>query len=710
MSGTMTEPLLDVDDLHVRFDTRDGPVHAVNGVSLGIDEGEIVGIVGESGSGKSVTALSCLRLEDPGEITGGSIRFGDTEMTAAAESAVRRIRGTGMSMVFQDPMTTLNPVFRVTEQIAESLKVHDDPDSQRLLDYLRVPGASNREEWANKQERALALMDEVGIPNPDERAEAYPHEFSGGMRQRAMLAIALASEPDLLIADEPTTALDVTIQAQILDRLRRLNETRDMAVMLITHDLGVVASICDRVVVLYGGEVMEAGPTDRILHDPRHPYTQALLECLPQHARGESELNVIGGRVPSMIGGIEGCPFASRCEYVAPECRSGEIPVVDVGAEQSAKCARLEHVGRVADRTADRRRPSRARRPRPEGEERPLLEVEGVTKEFVLDDSLVARLAGRREVVRAVSDVSLAIHEGETLGLVGESGSGKTTLANVIAGLETATRGEVRFDGAAVRGVASRDAEVLSDIGMVFQNARASLDSRMTVRATLAEPLEAHGWSRTEREDRVDELLEKVDLSPRFKGRYPHEISGGEAQRVAIARALSLSPRLLVLDEPVSALDVSVQAKILNLLVELQADLGLTYLFIAHDLNVVQYMADRIAVLYLGEIMERAPAEALFTSPANPYTETLVSAIPRVDTAGSGGPADRIVPSGDVPSPVNPPSGCVFHPRCHRADADCERAHPDLQVLDDGDRTSRCLYAEEVFRAENEDPRAQPDD
>jgi peptide/nickel transport system ATP-binding protein len=693
----MSEPLLEIDELCTRFDSREGRVHAVDGVSFGIDEGEVVGVVGESGSGKSATALSCMRLEDPGEIVDGSIRFRDTEMTTADDRTVRRIRGSGMSMVFQDPMTTLNPVYRVSDQIAESLKIHDDPDGQRLLDYLQVPLVSDRKDWQEKRRRALQLMEEVGIPEPHERVDAYPHEFSGGMRQRAMLAIALASDPDLLIADEPTTALDVTIQAQILDELRRLNEERDMAVILITHDLGVVASICDRVVVLYGGEVMETGPTERILNDPRHPYTRVLLECLPQNARHEAELHAIEGQVPDMIGGIDGCPFASRCEYAAPECRSGDIETVDVDAGHAAQCCRLERVQRDAKRPPEPGRPRRTRSTRHDPNQPPVLEVRNVTKEFPLDDSLLARLTGDRTVVRALSDVSLSIRQGETLGLVGESGSGKSTLANVVAGLETPTRGEVYLDGTPLGGVSSRDPEVLTDIGMVFQNARASLDSRMTVRQTLAEPLKAHGWKAADRRERVDELLGKVDLGERFGNRYPHELSGGEAQRVAIARALALSPRLVLLDEPVSALDVSIQAKILNLLVELQADLDLTYLFIAHDLNVVRYMADRIAVLYLGEIMERAPAERLFAAPTNPYTETLISAIPRLDPGRPAG--ERIVPQGDVPSPVNPPSGCVFHPRCHRADEECARTHPELRSAGDGE--SRCHYAEEL-EAEND--------
>ncbi|WP_158059285.1 ABC transporter ATP-binding protein [Halorussus halophilus] len=340
----MSEKILDVEGLHTQFNTGGEPVHAVNGLSFSVNDDEIVGIVGESGSGKSVTALSLARLEDPGEIAQGSIQFRGTEMTTADDRTIRRIRGDGMAMVFQDPMTTLNPVYKVSEQIVESLKVHESPESQRLLDYLKVPGFSKRREWREKQRRAVELMEQVGIPRPDQRVDAYPHEFSGGMRQRAMLAIALAREPDLLIADEPTTALDVTIQAQILDRIKQLNEELGMAVLLITHDLGVVAELCDRVIVMYGGEIMETGRTEQILHDPQHPYTRSLLDCMPQNTSRKEPLNVMEGEVPDMIGGITGCPFAQRCEYASNACREGAIETHGVAGDHEAKCCNLHEV------------------------------------------------------------------------------------------------------------------------------------------------------------------------------------------------------------------------------------------------------------------------------------------------------------------------------------------------------------------------------
>lgn len=342
MTTDETEPLLSVENLHTQFNTHGGAVHAVNGVSFSVEEGEIVGVVGESGSGKSVTALSIMRLESPGRIVDGSIRYRGRELTEATDREIRQLRGGGIAMVFQDPMSTLNPVFTVSEQIAESLKVHESPDDQRLLDYLRVPLFSKRRDWQAKTQRAVELMEQVGIPHPEERIDAYPHEFSGGMRQRAMLAVALASEPDLLIADEPTTALDVTIQAQILRELRRLNEEFGMSILMVTHDLGVVADLCDRVVVMYGGEVMESGTTEQILTEPKHPYTKALLECMPQNTARKEPLNVIEGTVPDMVGGLSGCPFASRCGHTSDECTAGDVPVIEVGTGHTAKCGELD--------------------------------------------------------------------------------------------------------------------------------------------------------------------------------------------------------------------------------------------------------------------------------------------------------------------------------------------------------------------------------
>ena len=683
------DPLLSVSDLHTRFDTPDGTVHAVNGVSFTIDEGEVVGIVGESGSGKSVTGLSVMRLESPGRIASGSVRFRDTDLTAADPATVRTVRGTDIGMVFQDPTRTLNPTFTVTEQIAESLKLHEAPDDQRLLEFLHVPPFSDRAEWRGHRERALALMADVGIPRPAERVDAYPHEFSGGMRQRATLAIALARDPDLLIADEPTTALDVTIQAQILDRLQRLSEDRGMAVLLITHDLGVVAELCDRVIVMYGGQIMETGPIDRILEAPAHPYTRALLDCLPQTMPAGRRLRTIDGRVPDLLTDPDGCPFAERCGYATDECREDPVSTVEVAPDQHAACCRLDAV--AADDPVSPRSAPAGPPPGPDPDAAAVLEVRNVTKRFAIDESLVDRLLGTQRDLEAVSDVSLSVRPGETLGIVGESGSGKSTLAGVIAGLYAPTSGEVLIDGDRVGAATDRDGSVLRDVGMVFQNPKASLDPRMAVVDLVAEPLRADDWDAPRRRRRVRELLDIVGLPESHLGRYPHELSGGQAQRVAIARAIALTPRVLILDEPVSALDVSVQAKILNLLVDLQADLGLTCVFIAHDLSVVEHVADRIAVMYLGRLMEVAPTDRLFESPANPYTAALLSAVPTVDSTGRSD--DRIILEGEVPSPVTPPDGCAFHPRCPHAEPKCEETPPPVQAVDGA--TSRCHFAED---------------
>jgi peptide/nickel transport system ATP-binding protein len=733
----VTPQLLSVEDLHTQFTTQEGIVHAVNGVSFDVHEGEMVGVVGETGSGKSVTAHSIVRLEDPGRITGGSIRFRGTEMTTADQRTIQHIRGSGMGMVFQDPESTLNPTLTVSEQIAESHKIHEEPDDANLLDYLHVPLFSDRQDWHARKERAIELMAEVGIPHPAERADAHPHQFSGGMRQRVMLAIALAREPDLLVADEPTSSLDVTIQAQILELLRRLNEEQGMSILVITHDLGVVAELCDRVIVIEGGEIVEIGTTEQILTRPRHPYTLGLLECMPQTTPRKQRLNTIEGEVPDLVGEMDGCPFAPRCAYAAEECREGAISMVDVGDGQHVKCCRLEAVARewstsrrvASDQVSGTepvggsgeqvgvsgayRSPSEERTSlggtagegtrfadfttneggirdgaRSTGEA-PIVELKNLSKRFARNDSFVDRLFGDRQLVRAVTDISFSMYEGETLGLVGESGSGKSTLANLIAGLHEPTAGEIWFEGKPVGPATTRPTEQLSNLGVVFQNPKNSLNPRMQLREVIAEPLQIHGWGRERIQARVGELTDTVELSEALLNRYPHEVSGGQAQRAAVARAIALDPDVVLLDEPVSALDVSVQAKILNLLMDLQSDFGLTYLLISHDLSVVGHVADRVAVMYLGRIMEIAPPEQLFENPTHPYTEALLSAIPRVDPTLEAG--ERTILEGDVPSPVNPPSGCLFHTRCPAAEDKCETDDPPVEQV--GDAESRCHFA-----------------
>ena len=703
--------LLSVEALQTHFDSYEGTVRAVDGVSFTVDRGEIVGVVGESGCGKSVTAQSILGIQQPGRVAGGSIKIDGTDVTTASDRELRRLRGDTVSMVFQDPTETLNPIFDVGEQIVESLKVHEDGNSQRLLEYLNAPLLGSRSDRQAKRERAVELMKQVGIASPDDRVTAYPHELSGGMRQRACLAIALASEPELLIADEPTTALDTTTQAQILEELQRINDDRGLGILLITHDLGVVAEICDRVVVMYAGEVMETGPTDRILTDPRHPYTRALLECLTQRSPPKQRLPAIEGGVPDLLGERTGCPFAPRCEHATEHCRRGPIPTVDIDegtvtcgepiAQQShdrtdaGAGSSREHPATelVTDGTGGGAAASTDTNPGDAGvrtdPQHALVEIDSVSKRYVLNDSIVDRLFDEPTQLDALDDVDLTITSGETVGLVGESGSGKSTLAGLVTGLEAPTDGEIRFDGETVGTASERSQSQLAEIGVVFQDPRSSLNPRLTVEQVIAEPLVEHR-KEDRRDERVSELFDLVGLQDAHADSYPHELSGGQVQRVGIARAIALDPQLLVLDEPVSALDASIKARILNLLLDLQERLDLTYLLISHDLDVVAHVADRVAVLYLGKLMEIGETTNLFEQPSHPYTRALLSAIPSVDPDQHG----SVSLDGEMPSSVDPPEGCVFHTRCPMAEEECRREEPSFETVDGSE--SRCHFAEQV--------------
>jgi peptide/nickel transport system ATP-binding protein len=676
-------------------------VKAVDDFDLSIREGETVGLVGESGSGKSVSALSLMQLvESPGKIASGEAEFHHEELTAdfaerypqgvgefvfpdqgyldllsAPENAMREIRGGEMSMIFQDPMTSLNPALTVGEQVAESLRLHQYGGRKKDSWWNAVreiaPSLGGKEIDEAVLQDTIDMLEEVGIPEPTERVDEYPHEFSGGMRQRVLIAIALACQPKLLVADEPTTALDVTIQAQILDLINDLQDELGMSVLFITHDLGVVAETCDRVAVMYAGDIVEVGPVDEIFHNPSHPYTYTLLESIPDETK--ERLTPIEGSVPDLIDMPEGCHFADRCPWAQPECTEGEIPHLQHGPEEvdhTAKCVLEEfdesEYGEESEAitTDDHDVGDR------------LLEVGGMKKHFSRADGMLDEwLADEVESVKAVDGVSFDIYEGETVGLVGESGCGKSTAGRTLLHLEEPTDGRIVFQGT---DLSDLDREELrdkrKDMQMIFQDPLSSLDPRMTVGQIIMEPLKIHdlpeevppeGTSRKQqRRNRVTELMEAVGLEPGQYDRYPHEISGGQRQRVGIARALAVDPDFIVADEPVSALDVSVQAQILNLLEDLQDEFGLTYLFIAHDLSVVRHISDRIAVMYLGEIVEVADTDELFADPKHPYTQALLSAIPepdpRVDTD------DRIILEGDVPSPIDPPSGCHFRTRCPR--------------------------------------------
>jgi peptide/nickel transport system ATP-binding protein len=692
--------LLDIEGLRTYFDTERGTVKAVDGIDLTIEEGETVGLVGESGSGKSVTALSAMQLiDDPGDIAGGEVRLTDPDLadrfraeydraarfvdgdeitlTDAPESAMRDVRGGAMSMIFQDPMTSLNPAVTVGEQVAESLQLHrhGKKRSDTWINAVReiIPGGNKYSEAV--REDTIEILQAVGIPEPATRLEEYPHEFSGGMRQRVLIAIALACRPELLIADEPSTALDVTIQAQILDLINDLQEEMGTSVLMITHDLGVVAETCDRVAVMYAGEIVEEGPVDEIFHNPSHPYTYTLLESIPRE--DVDRLTPIEGNVPDLIDMPQGCHFAPRCPWAKEECTEGEIPYLQHGpgdVDHRAKCI-LESfdedeygtdrgVGKEDRALGDR-----------------LVSVEDLRKYYTDREGVIDELTASTEgAVKAVDGISFDVYEGETLGLVGESGCGKSTAGRAMLYLDPPTDGRVVFAGQDLSELDSFWGRVLpmgnralrelrTDMQMIFQDPLSSLDPRMTAGQTIMEPLTIHdidpdgsGSLRERRRERVAELMEAVGLEPGQYDRYPHELSGGQRQRVGIARALAVDPDFIVADEPVSALDVSVQAQIINLLEDLQDEFGLTFLFIAHDLSVVRHIADRVAVMYLGRIVEIAETTELFSDPKHPYTQALLSAVPEPDPRASR--EDRVILSGDVPDPVDPPSGCHFRTRC----------------------------------------------
>ncbi|MCW3476949.1 ABC transporter ATP-binding protein [Limobrevibacterium gyesilva] len=656
-------PLLQVRDLRTWFLTDAGPVRAVDGVSFDLHRGETLGIVGESGSGKSVCAKSIMRLlDEPARIVEGTILFRGRDLAHLDEEGIRAVRGREIAMVFQDPMTSLNPVLRIARQLVEAMTAH------------------GRFTVAAARTRAIDLLRRMGVSAPERAVQSYPHQFSGGMRQRVMLAMGFSNEPSLLIADEPTTALDVTIQAQILDLLRELNADYGTAVILISHDLGVIANVCARVLVMYAGEVVEEGAPEDLLTDPRHPYTWALLHAAPRlDAETEDRrLVTIEGQPPDPRAWPEGCRFRARCPFAVGKC--AEHPaLLPVGPGRATRCwvtqdgGPLHPPGRVSAQAA----PATTAHPAP------LLQVEDVQKHFALpSDGLFAP----HRLLRAVDGVSLQVMRGETVGLVGESGCGKSTLARLVTRLYEPTGGRIVFDGHDITHASQADIRPLRRrMQMIFQDPYASLNPRMSVGEILAGPLKLHGIvagdaaART----RVRELLDLVGLPARNAERFPHEFSGGQRQRISIARALAVGPDFVVADEPISALDVNIQAQIINLMVDLQERLGLTYLFIAHDLAVVRHICDRIVVLYLGKVMEVARAADLFARPLHPYTRTLISAAPVPDPRVER-TRRRVPMKGEPPSAISPPSGCRFRTRCPVAEAHCAAEEPPLMAMAGG--------------------------
>jgi peptide/nickel transport system ATP-binding protein len=670
-------PLLQIEDLHTEIRLRSATVYALDGVSFTVEPGECLGIVGESGSGKTMTALSIMQLLPPGgHITGGQIQLDGKVISTLDDDAMRHVRGNEIGMIFQDPMTSLNPTMTIGDQIAETVRLHRGADKQTALT------------------RAVEVLGLVGMPRPAERIKSYPHELSGGMRQRVMIAIALACEPKLLIADEPTTALDVTIQKQILELIDDLRRRLGMAVILVTHDLGVIAGRADRAVVMYAGRVMEETSTLRLFGNPRHPYTEALFEALPEKITDVSgRLYNIPGQPPDLTRPPAGCKFAARCRYVQDRCREDEPALGGNGLDHRYRC--FFPVGRATDDTeaavlaAVERAPDRTAKPLA-ADAKPLLVIEHLVKDFPVTSGLVQRRIG---TVSAVADVSFSIPPGQTFGMVGESGCGKTTVGRLIVGLERANSGAIVLDGQDLAGLGTRERRRRgSKAQLMFQDSYASMDPRMRVGPILREPLAIQNiGTRREQQVKIDAMLDEVGLPRASVERYPHEFSGGQRQRLGLARALVLSPKLLVADEPVSALDVSIQAQILNLMQDLQRDLGLTYLFISHDLSVVRYMSDTIGVMYLGKLVEVGPADDVYYQPVHPYTKGLIDAIPIADPREERATRQKGV-AGELPSNIHPPSGCRFRTRCPLAEDLCAEQEPPLRPFTATGHLAACHF------------------
>lgn len=647
------DPIMQVRDLHVSFATEAGVCRAVRGVNFDLWRGRTLGIVGESGSGKSVTALSLIGLLDDNAKVTGSIIMNGEELIGKTDEEMSEIRGERIAMVFQDPLSALTPMFTIGDQIAEGLITHHPDMSKQQI-----------------HDRCVELLELVGIPQPEERLSSFPHQFSGGMRQRVMIAIAIANNPDVIIADEPTTALDVTIQAQILDVLAKAQKETGAAVVLITHDLGVVAGAADDILVMYAGRPVERTSIDDIFQHPSMPYTMGLLGAVPKpHIAASQRLVPIQGNPPSLVDIPKGCPFSPRCPLATPECSLSEpnLEVVDANSGHLASCRRLQE---IIDKNMkytdvfpvpDLLPADWADVPR---DQRPVtLEVDHLVKHFPLTGGgMFRRTIGQ---VAAVDDVTFKIRQGETLALVGESGSGKSTTLMEIMNLMKPEDGRIvvlGHDLAELKKKAERKA-LRKDLQIIFQDPMSSLDPRMPIYDVLAEPLKVHKWSKEKINRRIGELMELVGLNPDYVDRFPAQFSGGQRQRISIARALATDPKVLLLDEPIASLDVSIQAGIINLLEDLQAKLKISYLFVAHDLAVIRHISDRVAVMYLGQVVELGETEDVFTHPRHPYTQALLSAIPVPDPVVER-TRQRIILKGDLPSPSEKHPGCRFASRC----------------------------------------------
>jgi peptide/nickel transport system ATP-binding protein len=656
-------PVLEIYSLDVNYVTRRGVARAVRDLSLSIDESETYGLVGESGCGKSTVALSIMRYLPRGTQVQGSILFQGQDLMQAPPDQLRHLRGNRIAMVYQDPQASLNPVLTIERQLTEAVLAHEEVNAQEA------------------RRRAIAMLELVRMPDPEYTLKRYPHQLSGGMQQRVVIAMALLMHPDLVIMDEPTTGLDVTVEAGVLDLLNDLRREFKMAILYISHNLGVIARICDRVGVMYAGELVEQATKEDLFACPHHPYTVGLLRCLPHKGTRytDQSLYSIPGRVPPLTALPPGCIFAERCALVEAACTVSPPPLETAAPDHLARCFRWQTVISQPTLAAQTERPAEHAR---EIAQEDLLKVRGLKVYF---KQAVGLLAGRqRHFVQAVDDVSFNLEPQHTLGIVGESGCGKSTVARGLAGLTAITSGEVDFHGSDfTHPIERRTQEALRQLQMIFQNPDSSLNPRHTVRETLTRPLRVFKIVPSEKEEEtIIELLKAVNLDDSYLDRHPKQLSGGEKQRVAIARAFAGGPQLVLCDEPISSLDVSVQAAVLNLLQQLQREHHVALLFISHDLNVVRYLSDTVAVIYLGRICEIGPTEAIFNPPHHPYTEALVSAIPDAN------PDTQTTPirlSGTVPSPANPPSGCRFHTRCPRKiGAICETQEPPAQDAGNG--------------------------
>ncbi|MEM0935482.1 MAG: ABC transporter ATP-binding protein [Pseudomonadota bacterium] len=677
------QPILEIEDLSISFKTHLVDVPAVEKFGLTIMPGETVGLVGESGSGKSTVAFAIMRyLGQNGRISGGAIRFLGRDLVALSERELRKIRGRQIAMVYQEPSSSLNPSMRIGQQLAEPL--------------VLLAGLS----WAVARQKARDMLAAVRLPDPDRLMQAYPHQISGGQQQRVVIAMALLSEPDLLLLDEPTTALDVTVEAGIVDLVKDLAQSFGVAVLFISHNLGLIRSACDRVVVMYSGEAVEAGPADTVFDNTRHPYTRGLLQALPVPDADKSgrALRTIPGQLPLPFDRPQGCNFGPRCEaFSAGICDQSDIELAPVSAAgfHLSRCARVSEIDwRVASNAPGLGGGRRASSPE-------VLRIEALKKHYVRSGGLL----GKDSVVRANEDVGFTAQRGQTLAIVGESGCGKSTLAKVLTGLETATDGSVKFGGSEISGqtISKRSDETVRSIQMVFQNPFDTLNPKKRVGRQIMRVLKRFGIgnSAAERRETMYALFDSVRLPREFEHRRPRQLSGGQKQRVAIARAFAGQPRLLVADEPLSALDASVQAAVADLLMEMQVEHDTTMLFISHDLGIVHHLADWVVVMYLGHVVEQGRTADVFAPPYHPYTEALLSAVPIADSRFD---KREILLEGDIPSAETPPPGCPFQTRCpHRGAAEaaagapvCQTKMPPVRRRADGHRV-KCHLPDAVL-------------